>query len=416
MSRQRQGAAGTGGRAQGRTVRAALNNWFRRPPRLHGEVDHDRTVSFLELFYDLVFVVLVGQAAHTLAEHATWRGLADFVVVFSLIWIAWLNGSLHHEGHGREDGRGRGNIFGQMMILVLLAVFTAHATDDDGRAFALTYTALLAWIAWQWDQVRRRDVVAVYQRIAGGYLVMLLVSIAVMCASALAPGSLRFWFWVVAVVINVCVPMWSAWRAGERPLGLMPTESLAERFGLLTIIVLGEVVVGVVGGINSAPRGSLGIVTGLLALGVGFGFWWNYFDLLGRRPPRPTYPTFFTWVLLHLPLTMVIAGAGAGMVGLIHHAHESRSPVGPAWLLAGASAAMLVIVAALTTLMDYEGPVAAVLTHARRSLLTGAVASLATGLALPSPWLLATLLAGIHQAVWWYVFVQLARHTDAFTW
>ncbi len=54
-----------------RTVLGALNNWFRRPPRLHGEVDNERTVSFLELFYDLIFVVLVSQAAHTLAEHST---------------------------------------------------------------------------------------------------------------------------------------------------------------------------------------------------------------------------------------------------------------------------------------------------------------------------------------------------------
>ena len=111
-----------------RTVKGALDVWFRRPPRLHGEVDNERTVSFLELFYDLVFVVLVSQTAHTFAEHPSWPGLADFAVVFTLVWIAWLNGSLHHEGHGRENGRGRGNIFGQMMILVVLAVFTALVT------------------------------------------------------------------------------------------------------------------------------------------------------------------------------------------------------------------------------------------------------------------------------------------------
>lgn len=398
-----------------RTVRRALTTWFLRPPRLHGEVDHERTVSFLELFYDLVFVVLVSQAAHTLAEHPTWRGLLDFVVVFALIWIAWLNGSLHHEGHGREDGRGRANIFGQMMILVLLAVFTAHATDQDGRAFALTYAALLAWIAWQWDHVRRRDVVEVYRRIAGGYLVMLLISIVAMLASALTPNPIRFGLWVATVLLNAAVPMWSAWRAGERPLGLMPTESLAERFGLLTIIVLGEVVVGVVNGINSTGREPMVIVTGLLALGVGFGFWWNYFDLLGRRPPRPTYPAFFTWVLLHLPLAMVIAGSGAGMVGLIEHAGAARTPAGPGWLLAAASALMLLIVAALTTLVDYADHLEVVLPQARRSLLAGAVACLAVGVALPSPWVFAAILAGIHQVVWWYVFAQLARHTDLFT-
>ncbi len=57
-------------------------------------------VGPLELFYDLAVVVLVAQAAHHLAAHLTWRGLGEFTVVFTLVWIAWANGSLHHELHG----------------------------------------------------------------------------------------------------------------------------------------------------------------------------------------------------------------------------------------------------------------------------------------------------------------------------
>ncbi|MFZ2504060.1 MAG: low temperature requirement protein A, partial [Nocardioides sp.] len=348
------------------TFSGALNHWFRRPPRLHGEVDPERTVSFLELFYDLVFVVLVAQAAHTLAakalaEHTTWSGLADFGVVFTLIWVAWLNGSLHHEGHGREDGRGRGNIFGQMMILVVLAVFTAHATDTDGREFAVVYAVLLAWLAWQWNQVRSHDVVPRYRATAARYIVMLLVTLVLMLASAAASGEARWWLWVAVAAINTLVPMAGALQDDSRPLALMPTESLAERFGLLTIIVLGEVVAGVVNGVGGGERDARTIVTALLALGVGFGFWWNYFDLLGRRPPRPTYRTFYPWVFLHLPLTAVIAASGAGMVGLIEHAGDAHAPAGPGWLLAASSATLLIIIALLTTLMDYEPHLAAVL-------------------------------------------------------
>jgi low temperature requirement protein LtrA len=50
-------------------------------------------VSPLELFYDLAVVVLVAQAAHHLAGHLTWPGFGEFAVVFSLVWIAWGNGS-----------------------------------------------------------------------------------------------------------------------------------------------------------------------------------------------------------------------------------------------------------------------------------------------------------------------------------
>lgn len=400
--------------AQRPTVRGAVRHWFFRPPRLHGEVDHERTVSFLELFYDLIFVVLVSQAAHTLAEHTTWRGLADFLLVFSLIWIAWLNGSLYHEGHGREDGRGRGNIFGQMLILVVLAVFTAHATTEDARAFAIAYTLLLAWLAWQWQQVRHHDVVPAYRAIAARYIAMLMVSIALMLGSVFVEEKQRWWLWLAVAAINTLVPLIDVVRDGQREPVLMPTESLAERFGLLTIIVLGEVVVGVVSGVNGSERDAVVIVTALLALGVSFGFWWNYFDLMGRRPPRATYAAFMPWVLLHLPLTAVIAASGAGMVGLIEHAHAAHTPKGPGWVLAAGSAVLLLIVALLTVLMDYHETFQVILPQARRSFSVAAAACLLIGWWLPAPWLMALSLAGVHMAAWWYVFAQMARNTDAF--
>lgn len=140
------------------TNATAAQRWF-RPPRAHGDVVEDRSVSFVELFYDLVFVVLIGQLAHTLAGHTTWTGLRDFVVVFGLVWIAWINGTLYHDLHGGEDGRSRTYIFVQMALLVLLAVFAGHAADDpaDGRGFAIVYTLLLLFITWQWFDVRRFD-------------------------------------------------------------------------------------------------------------------------------------------------------------------------------------------------------------------------------------------------------------------
>jgi low temperature requirement protein LtrA len=86
-----------------------------------------RTVSFLELFYDLVYATAIGQAAHHLAEHVTLRGFAEFSIVVTLIWTAWIKGSLYLELHGREDDRTRNILFIQMGVLVLLAVFT----DED---------------------------------------------------------------------------------------------------------------------------------------------------------------------------------------------------------------------------------------------------------------------------------------------
>jgi hypothetical protein len=65
----------------GNATSGRLRQWLWRPPRAHGEVVADRTVSFLELFYDLVYVAVIGQAAHHLAEHVTARGAAEFAIV-----------------------------------------------------------------------------------------------------------------------------------------------------------------------------------------------------------------------------------------------------------------------------------------------------------------------------------------------
>ena len=94
--------------------------------------------------------MVVAQAARHLAEHVTWRGAAEFAVVFGLIWIAWINGTFYHDLHGRGDGRTRTFVFMQMAILALLAVFTVDATGEDGTAFAVVYTAFLVVLTWLW--------------------------------------------------------------------------------------------------------------------------------------------------------------------------------------------------------------------------------------------------------------------------
>jgi low temperature requirement protein LtrA len=89
--------------------------------RLHGEQPRERVVGPLELFYDLAVVVLVAQAAHHLAGHLTWSGLGEFAAVFTLVWIAWTNGSLHHELHGHEDARARSTFLLQILVLTAMA-------------------------------------------------------------------------------------------------------------------------------------------------------------------------------------------------------------------------------------------------------------------------------------------------------
>jgi low temperature requirement protein LtrA len=98
-----------------------------QPPRQHGEIDRERRVGSLELFYDLVVVVLIAQDGRRLAGDLTWHAVGTFATIFCVVWIAWFNGTLMHELHGREDIRSRTSFLAQIVFMVPLGGFIPGA-------------------------------------------------------------------------------------------------------------------------------------------------------------------------------------------------------------------------------------------------------------------------------------------------
>ena len=383
--------------------------WFWRPPRAHGEIETERRVSFLELFSDLVYVVVISQAARELSDSVSIRGYLEFLVVFGVVWVAWANGTLYYELHGREDGRTRTYVFIQMAILALLAVFTGKAASDTGTAFALVLIAFLIVMTWLWYTVRRQDRPE-YMASTARYLTAMLVSILVIAVSAVLPTDARLVVWAAFSAGWLALMLALGWnsRRGSVP-GIVPTDAMVERFDLLIIIVLGEVVTGVVNGLAGAKHDLVTLATGLVALLVGFGLWWIFFDVGGRRPPRVDGLAINLWMEAHLPIAIAIVGAGAATIGLIEHAHEPQTPAATAWLVAGSVALLLVALAVMTrTLADYDRhadiyrPLAFV-------MVAAAVVALLVGWWQPAAWLLALLLAAILGAVWLFAVVRLFK-------
>lgn len=368
------------------------------PPRAHGDVIEDRSVTFLELFYDLVYVVVVARAAHTLAKEITWRSVGEFAVIFALIWFAWINGTLYHEIHGREDGRTRVYVFIQMIILALLAVFTAEAAGDSGTAFASVYILHLGVMSWLWYTVRRQDSEE-FRGVTLRYLIGMVVSMGVMAVSLVVPAEFRVPIWAVMILTFLGFGLRIA-RIEAMESGVTATHSMVERFGLFVIIVLGEVVVGVVDGLSEAGHDVRSIATGVIGLCIGFAYWWTYFDFTGRRLPVDTPRNRMRWMFLHLPVTLSIAAAGAAMVSLVEHADDVRTPAATAWLLAGSVAVGLsALVFKIRALVDYHRlPVI----YRPVTLLMAAAAGVAllAGWWAPTPWLFALSLVMILSVVW----------------
>jgi low temperature requirement protein LtrA len=370
-------------------------------------------VGPLELFYDLAVVVLVAQAARHLALHLTWGGLGEFAAVFTLVWIAWANGSLHHELHGRDDARARSTFLVQILVLVAMGAFIPQADGARGAAFAVAAAVLFAVLALLWLLASRGDRPE-YRRPSRLFVTGTAACAVVLAGTALLPAGARVPAWGLldaaylagfAVVIITAIPAQAA--------ALTVTDALIERFGLITIIVLGETLTGVVTGLAGEPVSGLTLAVGLTAVVVGFGAWWTYFDFAGHRHPRPKQTATVQWMLGHLPLTAAIAAMGAAMVSLVHHAHDGRTPAATAWTLcAGAAVVLCATMLVSASLQEWQrdrglyqplaGTCAAV-----------ALACLGVGAARPAPLLLGLALVVLLSIPWTFAVARrLANGAD----
>jgi low temperature requirement protein LtrA len=339
--------------------------YFWQRPRTHREVLVERRVSFLELFYDLIYVVLIARIALGLHDEIDVRTVAVFTILFGLTWIGWYNGSLLHDAHGRADVRNRLLTFLQMFAIAAMAVFAPGADGFAGQAFAVSYTVFLVILLWQWITVARleRDD-PVYGPITRRYTVSMVLMTLWIAASALVAAELRIWMWgafVVAFVFGMILFAetdrgFEGEPGAPRPLS---TDSLLERFALFLIIVLGEVVASVVTGLGGVvdltPRVFL---TGFAGLAVAIALWWTYFDLIAMRPPGTGRQMYF-YNLAQYPLCLALTGVGAATVSLVEQGYDDATSSATAWLFGGSVALAMVTYAWLMSLLvDFDRQIA----------------------------------------------------------
>src|SRR6202035_1837055 len=173
---------------------ARLRRSLWQPPRPHGEQPRERVVGPLELFYDLAVVVLIAQDAHHLAGHLTWGGLGEFVVLCTLIWIAWANGSLYHELHGHEDPCSRSTFLLQILLLTAMGAFISPASGRRGAAFAVAAAALFAVLAGLWLLASRGDRPE-YRPASRQYVTGTAACALLLASTSLLPASARIPAW-----------------------------------------------------------------------------------------------------------------------------------------------------------------------------------------------------------------------------
>jgi low temperature requirement protein LtrA len=338
-----------------RSLRGAGGLRLAVPMTARDPAEPSRAATPLELFFDLVFIVAVAKAVEGLHGGLARGVVAESVLNFSLgffaLWWAWMNFTWFASAYDLDDIAYRLSMFVAMTgALILAAGLPITSIERDRRIAVLGYVVMRLALVSQWIRVARGDGPRrqTAKRFAIGVTACQIGW--TVAAFTLPPGT---WLAVgvpLGTVVELIVPVWAE-SAGRTP---WHPEHIAERYGLFTIIVLGESVLAASLAIQSArTNGGLSaelvtvIVGGLLIL---FSMWWLYFDRPADRL-LPSTRTAFIWGYGHLPVFASVAALGAGLA-LAVDGSVGQSELGPS--ATGAAVAIPVAVFLLSMSLLYR--------------------------------------------------------------
>lgn len=285
-----------------------INRWY-HPPRLHTpHSSAERRVGWLELFYDLIFVATIIQLGNALSAHPYGMGYALFFGLFLPVWWTWTGYTFYSNRFIVDDMLHRGLVFLQMFFIGLMAVLVPRVFEGQTQGFALAYAAvrltLVAMYArtW-WQETEARQVTGLY---TAGFT----AGAALWFVSAFLPSPWVYLVWVVAMVVDLATP---TNRFGRELNSRFPPDMphATERYGLFTIIVLGETFVKVLTEVSDKGGTPAMVVMAGLALAITCSVWWIYFDdVAGSRIKQDIRLSQFVWVYAHFPLAASITAIG----------------------------------------------------------------------------------------------------------
>lgn len=290
-----------------------------QPPKLRREEceEGERSATWLELFFDLIFVVAIAQLAHNFQEDFSFMGLAKMGVLFVPVWWCWVGATFYDTRFDNDGLVDRLITLVQMAIAASMAANIHHGLSSSSVNFALSYMAFRVVLVCQYLHAGYHVPGARY--LTNWYAAGFAASIVFWWGSIFVPLPWRFVMWGMGLVIDFCTPL----TAGARVAKVPPNMAHAtERIGLFTIIVLGESIVAVVGGVSEIAWSPMSIAIALLGLSIAFSFWWMYFDSVEESPlhamRKGKMKIALTWLYAHLPLAVGLTATGVGVEKMIH--------------------------------------------------------------------------------------------------
>ena len=254
------------------------NIWW-GPPRKFTERLRERKISWLELFFDLVYAIVISRTTHGLAVDTTPAGMLDYAYLIVIIFWGWYNGSQYHDLHGSGGIRTRFMTLWQMMIVAALAVTLNSPADKILSRATIAIAVLQFYITYLWWSVGLYD--KNHRKYNLPYTICFLAALGLIILTLFIPQPYkRILFWVT-VALNFIPPFISSKILKRHQEDFSLSSSMIERLGAFTIIVFGEAILGVINGMNNFTDLSMveWVCFGLGIL-IVFALWWIFFALI----------------------------------------------------------------------------------------------------------------------------------------
>ncbi len=299
--------------------------------------EEHRSATPLELLYDLTFVVAFGIAAnelaHYLADGHVWTAILGFAFAsFAVAW-AWIQYSWFASAYDTDDWVMRLATMVQMIGVIVLALGLEQMFESideggfiDNRVMVAGYVVMRIPMVFLWARAARDD--PARRQAATTYIWTIAVAQAFWVALAIVALPIGPTVALVAVFIGLEMvgPLLAERRKGGTP---WHAGHIAERYGLLVIITLGEGIIGTVASINALVHGDAGwtVDAGVVAFaGVGliFATWWTYFTFPWARFLSVHRERAFGWSYGHIVVFASLASIGGGLhVAAYHLEHQT---------------------------------------------------------------------------------------------
>lgn len=284
-------------------------------PKKFSEKRGERKISWLELFYDLVYVIAISKITQYLTVHPTVSGLLDYTYFFSMIFWGWVNGSLYHDIHGTAGLRTSLMTLWQIMIVAALVITIGTSPEHFVFNATIAVMVMQLYITYLWWSVGIYD--KEHRKLNTPYSLCYLSAFALMLLTLfISKEYIRIVFYL-SLLLNYLPPFLTLFVPRKTDVEFNLSSSMSERLGLFTIIIFGEVVLGIVNGVSNLNMLSTQIwFCFALAILIVFSLWWLFFTLISDRPCKNGIIKSGLMELTYIPTLMALGVIAVTFGGL----------------------------------------------------------------------------------------------------